>query len=312
MPTPIHRFQKGLLQPVSDELTPEEPLQIRLRQAGKTRELAITMRTPGEDAALALGFLYSEGILSDPSEEVVEITTGGQGPREKNTVTVSLREGVKIDWEGLSRHSYVSSSCGVCGKAALEQVYQALPAEPLRKAMKVSALVIPTLADRLREGQRWFARTGGIHAAGLFTGEGEMVRLTEDVGRHNALDKLVGMEWLNGGGDEVIDSPALEDRSTGGDSPLASFGRALEYRRTWRCSPPTPSAFADKVLVLSGRASFELIQKAAMAGIAFVVAVGAPSTLAVELARDQEMTLCGFATKGRFNCYAGVERIGIE
>ncbi|MEM9260024.1 MAG: formate dehydrogenase accessory sulfurtransferase FdhD, partial [Bacteroidota bacterium] len=236
----------------------------------QSRSVAITMRTPGEDTALALGFLFAEGILTEPSA-VLQVAEGAANEREsRNTVTVTLATGVTIDWPRLERHGYTSSSCGVCGKTSLEQVYTALPFGDLPGHWQIPAMMIPQLPPKLREAQTLFTQTGGIHAAGLFDQDGQLLHFAEDVGRHNALDKLIGYYFQQ-----------------------------------------TKLPLREYVLVLSGRASFELIQKAAMAGIGFVVAVGAPSSLAVELAEELGMTLCGFTRNNSFNCYCGAERISI-
>ncbi len=263
----IFRFRQGYgKDKVEDLLAVEEPLQIRLSEGGPARSLAITMRTPGRDTDLALGFLFSEGIITSP-EQVIAVKQGS--PKEKdsqNTVTATLSRTCPVNWAKLQRHTYTSSSCGVCGKTSLDQVEAVLPFGDLPSGWSVQAPLIHQLPDTLRNAQRLFDQTGGIHAAGLFTPAGKLLHHAEDVGRHNALDKVIGHSFREG------------------DLPLRK-----------------------QVLVLSGRASFELIQKAAMAGITFVVAVGAPSSLAVELATELGITLCGFVRNGGFNayCYSG-------
>lgn len=262
---PIRRYQNGNWQAVNDVTATEEPLQIRIQQHGQTRTLAITMRTPGDDIALAAGFLFAEGMLEGNFIEAKQIQES-----RANVVTIQLNDGQTVDWNKLERHSYTSSSCGVCGKTSLEQVFNALPyPEPLQH-WTIEPTLVTSLPDCLRQNQQLFDQTGGIHAAGLFTLTGQLIACTEDVGRHNALDKLIGGRFL------------------AGQLPLE-----------------------NEVLVLSGRASFELIQKAAMAGIRVVIAVGAPSSLAVSLAEDQGITLCGFTKKTGFNCYAHPKRIKI-
>ena len=261
----IHRFRQGTGLPVEDVLAVEEPLDIRIGN----RSVAITMRTPGRDVDLALGFLFSEGIL--PAEY------GGDGAQvqgkvlKNNVVTIKLPPGSSVDWKRLERHSYTSSSCGVCGKTSLEQVYATVPFADTVSSVRVAAAVLRSLPAKLRAAQELFGKTGGIHAAGLFTPAGELLHFAEDVGRHNALDKLVGHFF--------------------GQGRLPLSGR---------------------ILLLSGRASFELIQKAAMAGISVVVAVGAPSSLAVSLGEELGLTVCGFTSERGFNCYCGVERIDAE
>jgi len=250
----------------------EEPLEIRVEygegEARQTRNVSVTMRTPTHDFELAAGFLYSEGILSSPSQ-IRDITyCQSDGMQEYNVLSVRLREHVPFDPALLSRNFYTTSSCGVCGKASIEAV-GVMGCRPLTDdALTVPAGLLDVLPDRLREGQSVFHRTGGLHAAGLFDGEGNMEVIREDVGRHNALDKVIGHGFLGG-------------------------------RLPWR----------DRVLVVSGRTSFEIIQKTLMAGIPMVVAVGAPSSLAVELAREFGLTLVGFARGGGFNVYSGEGRI---
>ena len=262
----IHRYEGGKLTIREDEFAVEAPLLIQLhgtRDSAK-KAVAVTMRTPGDDVHLALGFLFSEGVIRDKGAVAGARLVG----KEQSTVVVELAPGEMVDWQRLERHSYTSSSCGVCGKTSLEQVHQALPyPEPLT-TWGVTPGVILQAPATLRRSQENFATTGGIHAAGLLSRAGALLTHAEDVGRHNALDKVIGRALL-------------EDRL-----PLN-----------------------DHLLVLSGRASFELIQKAAMAGIQFVIAVGAPSSLAIELAEDVGMTLCGFTRAERFNCYTGVDRI---
>jgi FdhD protein len=253
----IHRFRNEVGSPVQDVLAVEEPLDIRI---GK-RSVAITMRTPGQDVDLALGFLFSEGILEAGTRVQAEVT-------KSNVLTVTLPPGTKVDWKRLERHSYTSSSCGVCGKTSLEQVYSAVPYGNTSASIRVKPEILQSLPEKLRTAQELFSQTGGIHAAGLFNSDGELLHFAEDVGRHNALDKLVGHYF--GLGQLPLD---------------------------------------EHLLLLSGRASFELIQKAAMAGIGIVAAVGAPSSLAVSLAEELGVTVCGFTSERGFNCYCGLERI---
>jgi FdhD protein len=235
-----------------DELAVEEPLEIRL----SGEPIAVTMRTPGHDEELALGFLLSEGIpveearpTDDLAANVVEVEIGGD-----------------FDLERLRRNFYTSSSCGVCGKGALEAV--AVSAARVDSDLTVSADLAGALPDRLRAAQPTFAATGGLHATGLFDAHGELLCVREDVGRHNAMDKVVGFAFREG---------------------LLPLAR--------------------NVLCVSGRLSFELVQKAAVAGCPIMVAVGAPSSLAVELASDRGVTLCGFVRDGRLNVYAEPWRI---
>jgi FdhD protein len=257
---------------VRDRVAVEEPMEIRLRIAGPegtaVLPVAVTMRTPGDDVELAAGFLFGEGILSG-REAVARIAhCPGEGPQELNVVQVSLRPGVTVDPTLLTRNFTTTSSCGVCGKASLDavEVRGGRPfeePEPILDPAEVAAL-----PDRLRESQAVFQRTGGLHAAGLFDAGSRLLDAREDVGRHNAVDKVVGRALLD--------------------------GRLPLDRR---------------VLVVSGRTSFEIVQKALAARIPVVVAVGAPSSLAVDLARRFGQTLVGFARDGGFNVYAGRERI---
>jgi FdhD protein len=251
----------------SDLLAVEEPLEIRLGCDVGGRHIhtavSITMRTPGHDHELAVGFLFTEGILAAP-EQVASVHSCEAG----NVVCVDLNRGVAVDLTRLERHFYTSSSCGVCGKASLELVRVRVrprlhPGHPL-----VEAGVIYRLPAALREAQAIFARTGGLHASALFDAQGHLLCLREDVGRHNALDKLIGAQFR------------------AGRTPLAG-----------------------DVLLVSGRASFELVQKAAVAGIPILAAVGAPSSLAVSLAREHGITILGFVRGDRFNIYTGADRI---
>jgi len=255
-----------------DLVTTEEPLEIRLISTqgdlGVERRIAVTMRTPGEDFDLAAGFLYSEGVIA-AAKEIAEIRhcTDPREPQRFNIVTVVLRPGVSFDARRLERNFFATSSCGVCGKASLETL-RLEGQGPVAAGPKVREQVIRALPGRLRAAQEVFARTGGIHAAGLFTAEGELGIVREDVGRHNALDKVVG---------------ALLQR---GELPAS-----------------------DRVLLVSGRASFELVQKAVRAGIPVIAAVGAPSSLAVDTAAEFGATLLGFVGESGFNIYTGSERI---
>lgn len=258
-----------------DNLAVEEPLEIRLgyEAANKLREhknISITMRTPGDDFELAAGFLFTEGIIRSAAEIDAIKHCGAPVGRAflRNTVRVDLRSGVEIDFKRLERHFYTSSSCGVCGKTSIEALQTlACPVLPPLRPVFDAALV-HRLPEILREAQAVFERTGGLHAAALFDTKGKLHALREDVGRHNAVDKLIGSQMLAG-------SVPLE----------------------------------DYLLLVSGRASFELVQKALMAGIPILAAVGAPSSLAVELAREFKMTLLGFVRNERFNIYTGAQRI---
>jgi FdhD protein len=235
-----------------DVVAVEEPLEIRIAD----EPVAVTMRTPGHDEELALGFCVSEGLQPVAARVPDDLAA--------NTVEV---EAAGFDPERLRRHFYTSSSCGVCGKGAIEAVQVDAPRVESQLTMRSD--IVAALPDRLRGAQRAFAATGGLHATGLFDADGELVCVREDVGRHNAMDKVVGWAFL-------------EDRL-----PLGSY-----------------------VLCVSGRLSFELVQKAAVAGCPVLVAVGAPSSLAVELASDRGVTLCGWVRDGRVTVYTETWRIG--
>jgi FdhD protein len=268
---PVQKVDGDTSAPVQDLLAVEEPLEIRLGP----KPVSITMRTPGHDFELAAGFLFTEGILHDAAE-IREIHwshppngNASVNPRQLgNSVTVELNPGVEVDLDRLERHFYTSSSCGVCGKASIEAIQmQGCPVLP-RNAPLVATTVIHRLPETLRRDQPVFERTGGLHAAALFSPDGKLEVLREDVGRHNAVDKLIGSQML------------------AGRTPLG-----------------------NRLLLVSGRASFELVQKALMAGIPILAAVGAPSSLAVETAQRFHMTLLGFVRDGRFNIYSGASRI---
>jgi FdhD protein len=235
-----------------DELAVEEPLEIRVNG----EPVAVTMRTPGHDEELALGFLRSEGIPAREARPTDDLAA--------NVIEVVVEEDFALD--RLRRNFYTSSSCGVCGKGALEAV--AVEAPVVTSDLTISADAVGAMPDRLRQSQTAFAATGGLHATGLFDGNGTLLCAREDVGRHNAMDKVVGWAFQQG----LL--------------PLARH-----------------------VLCVSGRLSFELVQKAAVAGCPIMVAVGAPSSLAVELARDRGLTLCGFVREGRMNVYTEPRRI---
>jgi FdhD protein len=250
-----------------DDLAAEEPLEIRVRK----EPLAVTMRTPGQDIDLAMGFLLTEGVIS-AAEDVVtaQLCAGTDTPNTYNVVDVVLGPDVPPPATDPTRNFYTTSSCGVCGKASIDAVRTRSRHRVEDDAMTVAARTLADLPDRLRAAQRTFDRTGGLHAAGLFTADGELLVLREDVGRHNAVDKVIG--W------------ALRD----GRLPLTGH-----------------------VLLVSGRASFELTQKAWMAGIPVLAAVSAPSTLAAELADEAGMTLVGFLRGPSMNVYTSPERVTV-
>jgi FdhD protein len=253
-----------------DTLVAEELLEIRVGRAGQPRPpLAVTMRTPGDDLDLALGFLITEGVIGSAADvRAARLCAGTDQPNTYNVVDVTLAPEVPPPATDPSRHFYTTSSCGVCGKASIDAVRTRSRYRVAEDPVRVRAEILVSLPDRLRSAQRVFARTGGLHAAGLFTAAGEPVALREDVGRHNAVDKVIG--WA-----------------------------AREGRLPLR----------GQVLLVSGRASFELTQKAWMAGVPLLAAVSAPSTLAVSLAEEAGMTLVGFLRGATMNIYAGDHRV---
>jgi len=254
-----------------DSLAAEEPLEIRLSygpmNARQQKSISVTMRTPGNDAELAIGFLYTEGIIGS-AKEITSAKPYNQ--RAENIIRVELDPNVKTDMERLGRHFYTSSSCGVCGKASIDAVKTVCNILPTKDSIQIPVELIYKLPALLRDKQDVFEHTGGLHASALFDLEGKLLMLREDVGRHNALDKLIGASLM-------ADMIPLDNH----------------------------------ILLLSGRASFELIQKAAMAGIKIIAAVGAPSSLAVEMADESDITLIGFLRGERFNIYTGAQRIVI-
>ncbi len=256
----IDRFGPGAAEQIADEVAVEEPLEIRVDGAA----LAVTMRTPGEDEELAAGFLAGEGLIGDPGE----VASVGLTPDfAVNVIEIRTRGGLRRDPAAEERRFYLTSSCGVCGKGALEFVRQEAPESKATPGALAPETVLAA-PPRARAEQVGFARTGGLHATALFEAGGELLVVREDVGRHNAMDKALGSMLLAG-----------------------------RY--------PLPGVFA----CLSGRASFELVQKASLAGLAGLVAVGAPSSLAVDLARERGLLLCGFVRGASFNVYSGAERL---
>lgn len=262
-----------------DLLAVEEPLEIRLgfgpldSGSGPDRQqrtVVVTMRTPGHDEELALGYLFTEGIIHQPAEIVSARHCVRDADKKGNILRVELKTDVAVDWHHLERTSYASASCGVCGKASIDAVRANCPLV-LSTDLVIEPVVIHALSDRLRAVQRTFAYTGGLHAAALFDADGMLHYVREDIGRHNALDKIIGAAFWNG------------------QTPLSQYG-----------------------VFLSGRIGFELVQKAWMAGVSVVAAVGAPSSLAVELAQEAGMTLIGFVRNNRFNIYTHPERITVS
>ncbi len=270
----VQRVEADQWDSQKDFLAVEEPLEIRLKfhDQGQMVEqsLSITMRTPGNDTELAAGFLLTEGIIQSHGDfaGIRPAKTVRSSHESCNTLVVELNPDVKFDSSKLTRHFYTTSSCGVCGKASLEALQvQQCPLIPKDRPL-VADEVIRQLARKLRQQQSVFEKTGGLHAAGLFDVEGQLIGLYEDVGRHNAVDKLIGNQLL---------------------------------------AQKVP--LNDYLMMVSGRSSFEILQKAMMAGIPMVAAVSAPSSLAVDLARQFGMTLMGFVRDGRFNIYTGSHRV---
>src|SRR4051812_13871791 len=257
---PILRYRDGSREEATDELSVEEPLEIRV----KNRAVSVTMRTPGHDEELAAGFLLTEGMIHARGD-VVRVEPCAHA-RAGNVLNVVLSPTAKIDFEKLTRHVFASSSCGVCGKATIDAVHARF--EPVESNITVDAQTLLALPDKLRAAQSTFARTGGLHGAALFPAAGGLVVAREDVGRHNAVDKVLGYGFLNN---------------------LLPFDR--------------------HVLLVSGRSSFEIMQKALAGRIPIVAAVSAPSSLAVEFADDSGMTLVGFLREGRMNVYSEPGRV---
>lgn len=264
----INRLQKGQHQQIEDILVVEEPLEIRVTYPKKgsivEKSIAVTMRTPGMDEALAAGFLFTEGVIKDYKsvKKVEKVSFDSQ------TVLVELKEKALNEGIQSDRQFFMSSSCGICGKGSIESVRTQSPYPANPDTILISSVIFMQLPKAIQEYQKTFERTGGLHAAALFTLEGELVYLTEDIGRHNAVDKLIGHCWLQG----LL--------------PLENY-----------------------ILLLSGRGGFELIQKAYMAGVKIVASIGAPSSLAVEMAKEAGMTLIGFLKAERMNIYSGKQRV---
>jgi FdhD protein len=265
----IERVDSRSINSTEDTIAVEEPLEIRIRTAGEPKPgtpVTVTMRTPGHDEALALGFLFGEGLVRS-MDDVAEV--GPCGPTGQ-VVAVQLAAGVADPRPALQRSFYTTSSCGVCGKSSIEAITRLIPKGRVGSSLRMTSATLRQLPEQLRASQSVFASTGGLHAAALVAPDGSLLAVYEDVGRHNATDKLLGAELR------------------------------LGMRRP-----------AHSALLLSGRASFELMQKAAMAGIELVAAIGAPSSLAVELAQSLGITLVGFLRATGFNVYNGAQRIDV-
>jgi FdhD protein len=252
----VTRITPGSVTQNEDVLAVEEPLEIRVACEGREKNISVTMRTPGDDYDLAAGFLFTEALIRS-AEDIESIRHWGS----PNVVRVELR--VPIDASKLDRHFYTTSSCGVCGKSSIDAV-KVLGVVPALLPAHLTKEVIHRLPDLLQQHQSAFRATGGLHGAAVFTTNGDLLRIREDIGRHNAVDKVIGSLFRDGA------------------TPLS-----------------------NSVLMVSSRASFELVQKAIVAGIPALASVGAPSTLAVQLARDFGLTLLGFVRDGRFNIYTG-------
>jgi FdhD protein len=273
-PIEVHRVSGTVALRARDTVAIEDPLEIQIGQERKgmrtIRSVSVTMRTPGHDDELAIGFLFGEGILNQRSDVAQIEFPEAEGVKSNNRARIQLRAGVTVDFRQLERNFYTTSSCGVCGKASLEAVRKMAqgPRPAGGEGLRIPAATIHQMSGRLRGSQEIFERTGGLHAAALFDSAGSLCIVREDVGRHNAVDKIIGAKWLEG------------------RTPLR-----------------------DRLLFVSGRASFELVQKAVRAGIPILAAVGAPSSLAIELAEAFGMTLLGFVRDGRFNIYSAGYRI---
>ena len=246
----------------TDFVAIEEPLEVRIRG----NAIAITMRTPGHDIELAAGFISTEGIIEERSE-ILEIAhcENGKANDGRNIVNVFLHPAVKIDWEQFKRHFFTNSSCGICGKATIESVQSLFP--PITSNTSITTHILNTFPDKLREAQKTFQETGGLHAAALFTADGSMISIREDVGRHNAVDKVIGHSFL------------------------------------------AERKLSNLILMVSGRVSFEIMQKALAHKIPIVAAISAPTSLAIEFATENKQALVGFMRNNKMNIYAGHEYI---
>ena len=268
----ITKYSSGSFEEKTDSIAIEAPLEIRLgfgpEHEREQKSISVTMRTPGNDEELAMGFLFTEGIIDSASDLLSIKHCGDVKEEEKNNIIrAELKPTIKIDWSKLDRHFYTTSSCGVCGKSSIDAV-KSNCLKPITSSVKATASTILQLAEQLNSSQLVFSLTGGIHASALFNEQGNLLMIREDVGRHNALDKIIGASGL------------------GNNLPLS-----------------------ESILLLSGRISFELVQKSAVAGIPIVAAFGAPSSLAIELAEEMNISLIGFLKKDKFNIYSGNEKI---
>lgn len=266
----ISKIDNGEINEINDELAIEEPLEIRLAYSTANgqmlKNISVTMRTPGNDEELAAGFLFTEGVIKDEAE-VLKIN---HNLSDMNSVLVSLVENVKPSLNNSERNFYTTSSCGICGKASIDAISVSAVYPNLKDTILIPATLLYLLPELVKNEQKIFQHTGGIHASALFSLTGELQLVREDVGRHNALDKVIGNRFLNK------------------ELPLH-----------------------NNILFLSGRTSFELVQKAFMAGIKIIVSVGAPSSLALDMAKDCGITLIGFLRGAKFNIYSGAHRISL-
>ena len=261
------RFEKGIVLPVNDTVSVEEPLEIQIvagdNSSRTTSPISITMRTPGNDNELAIGFLFTEGVVHKPGDIMdSEIIS-------ENVIKVNLNPLLKVEAQSLTRNFYTTSSCGVCGKGSIDAI--SVSCKKVDSKITVNSSTVKSLANSLFNSQQNFQSTGGLHASALFDREGNLKLLREDVGRHNALDKVIGNQFLQG-----------------------------------------KISLYDSILLVSGRASFELVQKATIAGIPIMVAIGAPSSLAIDLAQEKGVTLIGFLKSDRFNIYTHQNRIELH
>jgi FdhD protein len=267
----IHKFSAGDISAAPDKVAIEEPLQIQVNCSTLTgqmlKDIAVTMRTPGNDEELAAGFLFTEGVIKK-AEDIVEIK---HAHNDENLVQVILKQDIVPSIGNPARNFYTTSSCGICGKASIDAIQTVSQYREIKNEACITAIVFYTLQNGLKKQQKAFEDTGGIHASALFDISGKFITLREDVGRHNALDKIIGAAML------------------GNRLPLNNC-----------------------ILFLSGRASFELVQKAVMAGVKIIASVGAPSSLAVEMAKESDVTLIGFLRNERFNIYSGKQRISLK
>ncbi len=271
----IIKVKGGEQQEVKDLLAVEEPLEIRLgfgpEHNRDQRSLAITMRTPGHDFELVVGFLFTEGIITSADDFFrIAYCKDENGEHSPNIVRIELRPTLDMDWDRFARHFYTNSSCGICGKASIESL-EGMCKAPIQSDFRIDAKVLHSFNQKMRSAQGIFDHTGALHATALFDQQGHLLHIREDIGRHNALDKIIGAALMEG------------------SLPLKQH-----------------------VIMLSGRSCFELIQKALMARIPIVAAVGAPSSLAVETAQNFNITLLGFAKNSGFNIYSSPEKIQYE